>query len=65
MVAAGKDVESVAKKFVGERGSDPEASCGIFGVGDRKVDFFGRDDAFQMTGDEVPAGGREDVADKE
>ena len=64
MIAAGKDVEPIAEQLIGERRRDAEPAGGIFRVGDRQMNLFGRDDIFQMPRDKAAAGRGENVANK-
>ena len=64
MIAAGQHVEAVTEQLVGQLRRDAEASGGVFGVGDGKVDFFRRDDFLQMTGHNMAPGRSKNIADK-
>jgi hypothetical protein len=55
----------VTEQVIGELRRNAEASGGVFGVGDGKVDFFGSDDFLQMAGDDMSAGRSKNIADKE
>ena len=64
VIAAGQDVETVSEQVLGELRSNAESARGVFRIGDRQIDFFRRNDLFEMPRDKVPADGAENIADK-
>jgi hypothetical protein len=64
MIPAGEDVDSVAEQLLSELRCDPESACGIFAVGDGEVDFFRRDNLFQVPRDKIPPGRSKNVTNK-
>jgi hypothetical protein len=64
VVAAGKDFDAGVQEVVGDLGSDPEARCGIFAVGDAQIDLALDEDVRQPVVDDFAARGAYDVADE-
>lgn len=53
------------EEFFRDRGSEAEASGGIFAVDDKQIDGIGFKDVGKMFADDMAAGGAKDIADKE
>ncbi len=65
MVPSGQHIEAHVKQIVGELRRNAEAAGGVFSVRNRQVNVFGRNNIFQVAGDDGPPGRRKDVADKQ
>jgi hypothetical protein len=65
VIAAGKDVDSVVEKFVGQAGRDAESGGGIFAVGDDQIDFFLGHDVGETVANDLASWRANDVTDEQ
>jgi hypothetical protein len=64
VIATGEDVDSVPEQLLGKLRRNSESARGIFAIGDGQVDFFRRDNLFQVPRDKIPPGRCKNVTNK-
>ncbi len=65
MIAAGKHIDAVVEKFIGQARGDAESSSGIFTIGDDQIDFLLTYDIGETVVDDLASWRADDITDEE